>query len=71
MNFRLRQDRNAFVFLVIVATPLILLTAPLPYLNALSNQKAAAAGGTRAPQKASPKAAKKPQTPRQSGQARS
>ena len=35
MNFRLRQERNAFVFLVVVATPLVLLTAPLPYLSAL------------------------------------
>ena len=34
MNFRLRQERNAFVFLVVVATPLVLLTAPLPYLSA-------------------------------------
>ena len=32
MNFRLRQERNAFVFLVVVVTPLLLLTAPLPYL---------------------------------------
>ena len=70
MNFKLRQERNAFVFLVIVAAPLILLTAPLPYLTALSNQKAAAVGGTRAPQKANPKTTK-PQPPRQSGQARS
>lgn len=36
MNFRLRQERNAFVFLVVVATPLVLLSAPLPYLSALS-----------------------------------
>jgi len=36
MNFRLRQERNAFVFLVVVATPLVLLTAPLPYLSALA-----------------------------------
>jgi len=35
MNFRLRQERNAFVFLVVVVTPLVLLTAPLPYLSAL------------------------------------
>jgi len=34
MNFRLRQERNAFVFLVVVVTPLLLLTAPLPYLSA-------------------------------------
>ena len=34
MNFRLRQERNAFVFLVVVATPLVLLTAPLPWLSA-------------------------------------
>jgi Ca2+-binding EF-hand superfamily protein len=32
MNFRLRQERNAFVFLVVVVTPLVLLTAPIPYL---------------------------------------
>ena len=32
MNFRLRQERNAFVFLVVVAMPLVLLSAPLPYL---------------------------------------
>lgn len=32
MNFRLRQERNAFVYLVVVVTPLLLLTAPLPYL---------------------------------------
>lgn len=36
MNFRLRQERNAFVFLVVVATPLVLLTAPLAYLSALT-----------------------------------
>jgi hypothetical protein len=36
MNFRLRQERNAFVFLVVVAAPLVLLTAPLPYLSALA-----------------------------------
>jgi hypothetical protein len=34
MNFRLRQERNAFVFLLVVVTPLVLLTAPLPYLSA-------------------------------------
>jgi Ca2+-binding EF-hand superfamily protein len=38
MNFRLRQERNAFVFLVVVATPLVLLTAPLPYLSALTTK---------------------------------
>ena len=32
MNFRLRQERNAFVFLVVVVLPLLLLTAPLLYL---------------------------------------
>lgn len=37
MNFRLRQERNAFVFLVVVATPLLLLSAPLPYLSGLVN----------------------------------
>jgi hypothetical protein len=36
MNFRLRQERNAFVFLLVVAAPLVLLTAPLPYLSALT-----------------------------------
>jgi len=36
MNFRLRQERNAFVFLLVVATPLVLLTAPLPYLSGLA-----------------------------------
>jgi hypothetical protein len=36
MNFRLRQERNAFVFLVVVATPLVLLSAPLPYLSSLA-----------------------------------
>jgi hypothetical protein len=36
MNFRLRQERNAFVFLVVVAAPLVLLTAPLPYLSTLA-----------------------------------
>lgn len=36
MNFRLRQERNAFVFLVVVATPLLLLSAPLPYLTRLA-----------------------------------
>jgi hypothetical protein len=55
MNFRLRQERNAFVFLIVVAMPLVLLTAPLPYLTALSNQKAAT-GGTQAHQKAKAKA---------------
>ena len=40
MNFRLRQERNAFVFLVVVATPLVLLTAPLPYLSALGQKVA-------------------------------
>ena len=35
MNFRLRQERNAFVFLVVIATPLVLLTAPLPYLSSV------------------------------------
>jgi hypothetical protein len=40
MNFRLRQERNAFVFLLVVATPLVLLTAPLPYLSALKNRDA-------------------------------
>ena len=39
MNFRLRQERNAFVFLVVVATPLVLLTAPLPYLSGLASSK--------------------------------
>ena len=34
MNFRLRQERSAFVFLLVVATPLVLITAPLPYLSA-------------------------------------
>jgi Ca2+-binding EF-hand superfamily protein len=38
MNFRLRQERNAFVFLVVVATPLVLITAPLPHLSALSTK---------------------------------
>jgi hypothetical protein len=38
MNFRLRQERNAFVYLVVVATPLLLLTAPLPYLSALTTK---------------------------------
>jgi len=66
MNFKLRQDRNAFVFLVIVATPLLLLTAPLPYLTALSNQKAAT-GGTQPPQKAKAKT----QPKKQGSQARS
>jgi len=32
MSFRLRQERNAFVFLVVVVMPLVLLTAPLVYL---------------------------------------
>lgn len=36
MNFRLRQERNAFVFLVVVVTPLLLLSAPLPYLSGLT-----------------------------------
>ena len=67
MNFRLRQERNAFIFLVIVAAPLLLLTAPLPYLTALSNQKAAATGGTQPPQKAKAKA----QPKKQGSQARS
>jgi hypothetical protein len=40
MNFRLRQERNAFVFLVVVVTPLVLLTAPLPYLSAPTNSDA-------------------------------
>ena len=39
MNFRLRQERNAFVFLLAVATPLVLLTAPLPYLSGLMGSK--------------------------------
>jgi len=37
MNFRLRQERNAFVFLVVIAMPLVLLTAPLPYLSNLAS----------------------------------
>ena len=65
MNFRLRQERNAFVFLVIVAAPLVLLTAPLPYLTALSHQKAAT-GGTQPPQKAKANA----ETKKQGAQAR-
>ena len=32
MSFRLRQERNAFVFLVVVAAPLVLLSVPLVYL---------------------------------------
>lgn len=68
MNFRLRQERNAFVFLIVVATPLLLLTAPLPYLSALGNQKAAS-GGTQHPQKAKAKA--KAQPNKQGAQARS
>jgi len=36
MNFRLRQERNAFVLLVLIAFPMLLLTAPLPYLSALT-----------------------------------
>ena len=66
MNFRLRQERNAFVFLIIVAAPLILLTAPLPYLTALSNQKSAATGGSQHKAAAKATKARKP-----SGQARS
>lgn len=66
MNFRLRQERNAFVFLIIVAAPLVLLTAPLPYLTALSSHKAAT-GGTQPPQKAKAKAEPK----KQGAQARS
>jgi Ca2+-binding EF-hand superfamily protein len=41
MNFRLRQERNAFVFLVVVAAPLVLLTAPLPYLSSMSSDRSA------------------------------
>ena len=39
MNFRLRQERNAFVFLLVVATPLVLLTAPLPDLTGWMGSK--------------------------------
>jgi hypothetical protein len=38
MNFRLRQERNAFVFLLVVVTPLVLLTAPIPYLLSPSDR---------------------------------
>ena len=48
MNFRLRQERNAFVFLIVVATPLVLLTAPLPYLSAMSKQASRDANFSRA-----------------------
>lgn len=41
MNFRLRQERNAFVFLLVVVTPLVLLSAPLPYLLSSSERDAA------------------------------
>ena len=44
MNFRLRQERNAFVFLLVVATPLVLLTAPLPYLLTKPEARVARAG---------------------------
>jgi hypothetical protein len=47
MNFRLRQERNAFVFLVVVVTPLVLLTAPLPYLLSPSAKSDAFAGADR------------------------
>lgn len=48
MNFRLRQERNAFVFLVVVAAPLVLLTAPLPYLSGLASSDARGVRGERA-----------------------
>lgn len=64
MNFRLRQERNAFVFLVVVATPLLLLTAPLPYLTSLGKQKVAQ-------QKAGPKATKVQTVPKAPAQTRS
>lgn len=41
MNFRLRQERNAFVFLVVVVTPVVLLTAPLAYFHSASSRAAA------------------------------
>src|SRR5688572_17143200 len=44
MNFRLRQERNAFVFLVVVFTPLVLLTAPLPYLLMSSERDTGTSG---------------------------
>lgn len=47
MNLRLRQERNAFVFLVLVVTPLMLLTAPLPYLVSRSAQDASLASAQR------------------------
>ena len=40
MNSRLRQERNAFVFLVLVVTPVVLLSAPLPYFLSSSSSKA-------------------------------
>ncbi|HUQ26082.1 MAG TPA: EF-hand domain-containing protein [Burkholderiales bacterium] len=48
MNFRLRQERNAFVFLVVVVTPLLLLSAPLPYLSKLATANAPGARAERA-----------------------
>lgn len=42
MSFRLRQERNAFVFLIAVFMPLVLLTAPLPYLSKSAPRDASA-----------------------------
>ena len=65
MNFRLRQERNAFVLLVVVALPMLLLTAPLPYLSALMTSHAQQAGNAKAVRAHQTKAQTKPKPPTQ------